>query len=374
MKRLIVLTLFLAAALFHGDSPLFAESLKIATLTPMTSLYSEQGIDIIHAVKLAAEDIQAEGGIPGFDRIEILSYDSACETELATENAAKIVNAGVVAVIGAYCSHATIAASEALNQEKVMMITPASTCEKITDRGMPYMFRTYVRNDEQGEVAVKFMTDHLRAKSIVLVDNQTEYSHGLANHIEALCKANGISVLAHEYVRQEKDLFPNFLKRVKSLNPDVFYVGLQGPDQIMAMFIQAKKMGIKSTLFSQDTAFTHMFAKVGEGTYLTFNTFDNTTPAYLKFYKKYSEAFGDPGVYSAYAYDSAMSLFRAILAAGNTNPERIRDKMLRISFEGVTGPVQYKPNGDLLNSNFVVFIVRNNRFAEFWNPKTGQLF
>ena len=96
----------------------------------------------------------------------------------------KLINLEVVGVIGAYCSSSTIPASTTLDEEDIIMITPASTNEKVTDRGLPYMFRMCGRDDDQAPAAAKF---HERipqsAKTLFIVDDKTTYSQGLADGV-----------------------------------------------------------------------------------------------------------------------------------------------------------------------------------------------
>lgn len=106
--------------------------------------------------------------------------DDACDPRQAVAAANKLINEKATAVIGAYCSSATIPASEPLMAAKIFMITPASTSEKVTESGHKFMFRTCGRDDDQSKAAVKFMTDQLKSKNVYIVDDKTTYSQGLA--------------------------------------------------------------------------------------------------------------------------------------------------------------------------------------------------
>ena len=90
----------------------------------------------------------------------------------------KLVNLGVAGVVGAYCSSATIPASVVLNESKVIMITPASTNEKITSRGFKYMFRACGRDDDQAKLIVDYLTKGLKIKKVALIDDKTSYTAG----------------------------------------------------------------------------------------------------------------------------------------------------------------------------------------------------
>ena len=92
-----------------------AKTLKIGSKSPLTGPYAADGNDIANGVKTAIAIIEAEGGIPGYDKIGLYPQDTACDPKQAVAAANKLINEGVVGVVGAYCSSSTIPASEALS-------------------------------------------------------------------------------------------------------------------------------------------------------------------------------------------------------------------------------------------------------------------
>jgi len=170
---MLALSMFLVVFLMGTAS---AKTLKIGSMSPLTGPYAADGNDIKNGVLTAIEIIQEAGGIPGYDKIELFPQDTACDPKQAVAAANKLINLEVVGVIGAYCSSSTIPSSEALSEEDIPMITPASTNEKVTERGLAYMFRMCGRDDDQAIIAGKFIKDQLKAKSIFIVDDKTTYS------------------------------------------------------------------------------------------------------------------------------------------------------------------------------------------------------
>jgi len=240
MKR-FVLTVSIAAlaSVFLMTGPAMSENLKIGSMSPLTGPYAADGNDIANGVRTAIAVVTAEGGIPGFDKIALSPQDTACDPRQSVAAANKLVNESVSAVIGAYCSSSTIPASEVLDEERILMITPASTNEKVTERGLKYMFRTCGRDDDQSKAAGKFIKDYLKAKTLFLVDDKTTYSQGLADNVAKEAKALGIQVVGHEHVNQGDKDFSAVLTKVKAASPDVFYVSLQNSASGALMLIQA---------------------------------------------------------------------------------------------------------------------------------------
>ena len=354
-----------------------AKTLKIGTMSPLTGPYAADGNDIVNGVKAAVAVVEAEGGIPGFDKIEVHPQDTACDPRQAVAAANKLINEEVAGVIGAYCSSSTIPASEALAEEDIPMITPASTNEKVTERGLPYMFRMCGRDDDQSKIAGAFIKDYLKAKTIYLVDDKTTYSQGLAENVATVVTAHGISVLAHDHVNQGDKDFSAVLTKIKAANPDVFYMSLQNSATGSLMAIQAKRFGLKCKIVSQDAVYHPQFIEIAkeaaEGVYMTFGFTDKDKPAYKKYLGAYSGTHGEPGAYSGYSYDGAMVLLTAIKNAKSTDPAKIKAEIMKMDMDGASKHIKFMENGDS-GSDYIIYTVADGQFKNYWNPATGKLF
>ena len=354
-----------------------AKTLKIGTMSPLTGPYAADGNDIANGARTAVAVFEAEGGIPGYDKIEVISQDTACDPRQAVAAANKLINEEVVGVVGAYCSSSTIPASETLDEENIPMLTPASTNEKVTERGLKYMFRVCGRDDDQSKIAGAFIKDYLKAETIYIVDDKTTYSQGLAENVKKQCENLGVKVLAHEHVNQGDKDFSAVLTKVKQANPDVFYISLQNSASGSLMAIQARRMGLTCPFLAQDAVYHPQFIEIAkeaaEGSFLTFGFTDKNTAAYKKYIAKYEPKYGKPGAYSGYSYDAAYVLLSAIKSAGSTDPAKIKAEIMKMNFQGATKMLKFRPNGDS-GSDYVIWKVENGEFKSYWNPTTGKLF
>ncbi len=353
-----------------------AKTLKIGSMSPLTGPYASDGTDIKNGVLTAIAEFEEMGGVPGYDKIELFAQDTACDPRQAVASANKLINMEVAGVIGAYCSSATIPSSEVLAEEDIIMITPASTHQDVTDRGLPYMFRMCGRDDDQAPAAAKFIKEALGAKTLFIVDDKTTYSQGLADGVAKAAKELGMEVLAHEHVNQGDKDFSGVLTLAKKKNADVFYMSLQGYSPAAMMVLQASRLGMDSQIVTQDAVFQPKLMEVAkeaaEGVCLTYGYTDPTTPEYKAFEKRYVPKYGKIAAYATYAYDSATALLKAIKAAGSTDSAKVKAELMKLDYQGVAKQVKFMENGDS-GSSYIAFKVEDGEFIPYWDPEKGFL-
>lgn len=376
MRKSRIFMLFLVLVLgFHGMA--VAKTLKIGTLSPLTGPYAQDGTDILQGVKTAVAVFEKTSGIPWYDKIEIVPGDSACDGGKATMAANKLINSGVHAVVGAYCSSATIPASIPLNQANIVQITPASTHTDVTGRGFNQIFRMPPRDDVQAWSTVKFLEDGLKVKTLALIDDRQTYTVGLTENITRFAKHNNkIKIVALEHITPGDKDFTAVLTKLKRLNPDVIYMSVYQPEGSL-MVRQAKALGIKSKLLSEDAVFHPKFLEVGgkaaEGTFLTFAKAPESMER-KNFEKNYKKMWNVQtiGSYGYYAYDAAMILLEAVKTAG-TDTNKMVNTLRNTTWKGVTGEIKFDHKGDRKLAH-VIWIVKDGKFVPYWDPLTESYF
>jgi len=375
MKKLGILTLCVALMMVLS-SPVLGKTLKIGTLSPLTGPYAQDGTDILQGVKTAVAVFEKADSIPGFDKIEVIPGDSACDGGKATMAANKLINSGVNGVVGAYCSSATIPASVPLNEANIIQITPASTHTDVTARGLKQIFRMPPRDDVQAWSTVKFLEDGLKIKTLALIDDRQTYTVGLTENITKYAEKTGkVKIVALEHITPADKDFTAVLTKLKKINPDVIYMAVYQPEGSL-MVRQVQMLGIKSILVTEDAVYHPKFLEVGgkatEGVYLTFakapetkerKDFENTYKAMWK-----ADTIGS---YGYYAYDAAMVLLKAFKKAGTTDTDKVVDVLRGGSWDGVTGNITFDSKGDRKLAH-IIWIVKDGKFVPYWDPLTGK--
>ena len=119
------MSLLLACVLMAGQS-FAAGEVKIGIMIPTTGGTATDGKDMESAIKLAADEINAAGGLLG-KKIVTTTGDDACDPQQAVAAASKLISEGVAAVVGGYCSGATLPTLKLYGEANVPFVITASS-------------------------------------------------------------------------------------------------------------------------------------------------------------------------------------------------------------------------------------------------------
>ena len=352
-----------------------SDALLLAVAGPMTGDQSKQGNDLRHGVELAIDDWNQKGGVLG-KKIALAVGDDQHDPKQAVAVANKFVHSGVVGVIGHWNSSSTIPASEVYHAANVPMITPASTNPQVTDRRYANVFRVCGRDDQQGPVAAQFTRQYLQAKTVAVLHDKTTYGQGLAGEFtKALAAAGGVEIVYSGGVNQGDKDFRGVLTTIASKRPDAYFFGGIYPEAGLIV-TQAKEVGLKAPMISGDGTIDQVFVQIAgtaaDGTYLTFSPDTTKLPSVQGVLGRYRARFGEPGPYSFYAYDAANLLLTALAQAGDADGAKVSQALHGLVFDGVTGRIQFDAKGDLIQTQYVVWITKNGAFEEFWRPGASE--
>lgn len=363
----------IAIALFATSSLSFADVVvKVGQVSPMSGPIAHLGKDNEAGAILAIEDANAKkikiaGQVVKF---ELVSEDDAGDPKTATVVAQKLVDAKVVGVVGHLNSGTSIPASRLYSDAGIPQITPSATNPKYTQQGFKTTFRVVANDVQQGGAMGQFAMKNLKGKNIAIIDDRTAYGQGLADQVEARVKALGGKIVAREYGTDKTTDWMSVLTSVKSHAPDVVLYG--GMDATAGPLLQQmRRLGMKTPLVAGDGACSpEMIKLAGNGmdanTYCTIAGVPrDKMPKGKEFYARFKKRFGmDVQTYSPYEYDAMTALITAMQQANSTDPKVFLPKLASIKMPGVTGVIQFTPNGDISNGSVTVHQFENNG----WKP------
>lgn len=354
-KRLFAVAALLALACRPGresQTAAVATDIPVGLYGAMSGSEASFGQATMQGVKLAAEEINASGGVLG-KKIRLVIEDDQGKAEEAASAVTKLITRdNVIAVIGENSSNQSLAAAPICQANRIPMISPSSTNPNVTKKG-EYIFRVCFTDPYQGKALATFVRQNLGLTSAaILRDNKNDYSVGLAEVIrEEFTRLGGKIVAEQSYSGGDNEFRPQ-LTTIKSANPQVLFVpGFYTDAGQIAL--QARDLGLAVPLVGGDGWDSPTVIAIGgkavDGCYFSDHYFvGEERPAVQRFVGEINKRTGkNPDANSALGYDALHILANAITKAGSLDRKAIRDQIATTKeYGGVSGVITMGPDRD----------------------------
>src|SRR6478752_3434013 len=164
-----------------------AQTIKIGVNEPLTGAFAASGTYVVNGAKIAADEINAKGGILG-KKIELVIEDNKSNPTEAAAVAEKLITADKVPVImGAWGSSLTLAVMPKLMEYKVPMVVETSSSGKITTTGNPYIFRISPPSAVEAVAFAKIVDKlHIKKADFLVINN--DWGLGTAEDFSKMMK------------------------------------------------------------------------------------------------------------------------------------------------------------------------------------------
>jgi branched-chain amino acid transport system substrate-binding protein len=119
---------------------------------------------------------------------------------------------------------------------------------------------------------------------------------------------------------------------------------------------QLRESGVNAKLYGGDNwgapEFRNIAGSAAEGVFFTFPS-ESQSSQWSNFVENYKIKHNDePDIFAAYAYDAATAIFEAMKSSKKLSGSEIRSQLLLLDFEGLTGRISFKENGDIDNEGY----------------------
>ncbi len=379
--------LLAACGTSSNNSP--SSPINVGITGPFSGPYADPGSAIRNAGQLAIDDINAAGGING-RKLQALPEDDACDAQTGVQAAQKLLNESIVAIVGGYCSGASIPESDTLHRNgDLPFITAASSNPKFTEQGYDNVFRMVSRDDAEAPADVSFMKDWLKASKIAIMHDNTTYAKGVADSAKQAAQSTGMTVTYFDAITPGQKDYTAALEKVATTSPDVlFYTGYYPEFGLLAKEYVAlnppyKLDGDSATV---DPSVIKVAGTALNNAGITFTTLPTSEFIHNAqndaFTKEYQKKYGTlPGDYSSYEYDGMMALAQALRNnGGKTDAKSLNAALHAVSITaGTTGPIAFDTKGDRPTPTFLavhatgnppVFVPVAIRLGGIWKAST----
>jgi len=346
----------LIAACGGGNTAGPSSPIVVGITGPFTGPYADPGTAIRNAGQLAIADINAAGGING-RKLQAVPEDDACDAQQGTQAAEKLLTEHIVAIVGGYCSGASIPESDILHRNgDLPFITAASSNPKFTDQGYDNVFRMVSRDDAEAPADVSFMQQFLKATKIAIMHDNTTYAKGVADSAKQAAQAAGIMVTYFDAITPGQKDYTAALVKVGSTHPDVlFYTGYYPEFGLLAKeYVSlAPSYKLNGDSADVDPSVIKVAGAALTNPGITINTLPTTEFIHNakndKFTSAYKAQYGSaPGDYSSYEYDGMMALAQALKNdGGKTDAKTLNPAIHAVKIaDGITGSIAFDSKGD----------------------------
>ncbi|BAS27758.1 ABC transporter substrate-binding protein [Limnochorda pilosa] len=295
----------------------------------------------------------------GYDKVlgrpvELVLVDNKSDKVEAANATTRLINQGVVAIVGTMISGNLLAAGPIAEEAGIPIIGPSTTNPLVT-QGRSYVFRACFTDTYQAVIAAQFAYENLGARrAAVISDIAQDYTVALGKYFTQQFEKLGGKVVATTYVRTGDQDFTAQLTAVANANPDLLYVpNYYTEDALIAR--QARELGLTQPILSGDGADAPELLEIGgkavEG--LMHTAFWHEEAAVTDLGRQYIDAYRAkynraPNSFGGLTADAYLMLLHAIEKAGKPDPKLIREQLEAIDgLEVVTGPVIVE-NGDAI--------------------------
>jgi branched-chain amino acid transport system substrate-binding protein len=366
---LLLLVLVLALPMFAGCKR-EAGTVKIGLEGPMTGDYAYEGQGFEKAVRLLVDQTNEAGGLLG-RQIELVVEDDAGDPTQAALVAQRLVDADVVAVIGAYNSTATEPASEIYNEAGLFHITPSSTATRLTEKGFERFFRVCFLDDRQGLFAAKFAKNVLGVQNFGILHDNSTYAQGLAEHTKRYAEEMGLNVAFYDAINPDDTDFTPILTTIGGVGLDaVYFTGYHAQGGLLLK--QSPDVGLDITWMMGNACNNPELIQIAGlenavGTYITTEPLpkDVDYPEARQFVSDFEAEYGESpdSVWWMMAAE-AFNVIRYAIEQTESTDSKVLAEFLHNEvkdFPGLTGPILgWDEKGDRLGTIHLAYIIGEN--------------
>ena len=329
------------------------DTLKIGVAQPLSGNLAALGQDLLNGVQLAADELNKEGfKIKGKTvKIEIVAMDDKANAATGKEVAQKLVDAGVVAVIGNLNSGVSIEAAPIYGAHNIAQLA-ISTNPKFTQLNLPTTYRLVANDTLQAKAIGSFAANQLNATRFAVVDDGTPYGKGLADGAAEQLKNAKKEISLRQSFDDKTTAFDELAEKVKAGSVEVIVTTLND-FQVLALIDALKKVSYPQVvILGGDTIKTTTMLRGSEmvkGLYATSPILDAKEFINGKqFLAKYQAAYKiDPAYGGHYTYDAMYILAGAMRRINSTDPNKITEVLHTYDgYAPVTGSMKWDATGE----------------------------
>ena len=325
------------------------DTFKIGGIGPITGGAAVYGQAVMNASHMAADDINAAGGINGY-QIEFNFQDDEHDAEKSVNAYNTLKDWGMQMLLGTVTSTPCTAVEGEASNDNMFLLTPSgSAVESISGDNA---FRVCFSDPNQGTASAQYIGENKLAEKVAVIYNSSDvYSTGIYNNFVTESANQPFEIVSAEaFTEDSKTDFSVQLQKAKDAGADMVFLPIYYTEASLIL-TQAAGMDYAPTFFGCDgldglLAVEGFDTSLAEGLMLltpfAADADDEQTKAFVSAYEeKYGET---PIQFAADAYDGMYIIKTAAEKAGITPDmdasaicDALKAAMTEITYDGLTG-------------------------------------
>ena len=325
------------------------DTFKIGGIGPITGGAAVYGQAVMNASQMAADDINAAGGINGY-QVEFNFQDDEHDAEKSVNAYNTLKDWGMQMLLGTVTSTPCTAVEGEASNDNMFLLTPSgSAVESISGDNA---FRVCFSDPNQGTASAQYIGENKLAEKVAVIYNSSDvYSTGIYNNFVTESANQPFEIVSAEaFTEDSKTDFSVQLQKAKDAGADMVFLPIYYTEASLIL-TQAAGMDYAPTFFGCDgldglLAVEGFDTSLAEGVMLltpfAADADDEQTKAFVSAYEeKYGET---PIQFAADAYDG-MYIIKAAAEKADITPDMdasaicdaLKAAMTEITYDGLTG-------------------------------------
>lgn len=357
----------------------FKGSIKVGVPLPLTGRHAPFGEIIKNSFVLAADEVNAKGGVRGGYKLDLVFEDSRSDVQAARTVTEKLINQDkVVMLTGQYSSVETFPMAQMVQQYGIPFLCSTAAADQITEQGWKYIFRMVQPASEFDDGLKDFFEKVAKPKSIAILFENTLFGTSTAAAMKEWATKNRVEAVMYEpYDAGAPDYRP-LLLRVKEKKADVIYMVSYLLDAVLLMR-QAKEVDLNPQAFTGAAAGFSILPFIKGAGDVAENVLSSTMweasvpyPGAANYLKDYIARFGSPPSYhGAQGYAAVFVVADVLNRAASLKPDDIVESLSKTDMMTMYGRIRFESYKKFQNQTKLptfVIQVQKGKFVTVW-PK-----
>ncbi|MGX7681678.1 ABC transporter substrate-binding protein [Jatrophihabitans sp. DSM 45814] len=351
------------AACAHSDSSSGgsaggSKTYSVGLIGSQTGAQAQIGQDSVNGAQLAADEINASGGLLGA-KVSISAQDDAGLPSTGVSAAQKLTeNGSRDALLGPDISSIVEAVSPTVTRAQIPWVVSAIS-PKDFQLGNKWIFGGRPTDSVNAQIMAQYATSTLKVTDTVVIYNTDAYAEPTLPFIKQYDAAAGLKVLSVEGIQDGATTAASQVETaIRSGAQSIEFWGLL-PEAALTLKT-AKSLGFHGQIFGANalvnqTTLQLAGAAANGATAATTFVSTNSAAQVQAFVKKYQAKYNStPNDHASIYYDMMNLLAQAVKNANSFDADKVRSALASLQYEGVNGPIQFDSSGvDIAHSGVI---------------------